>query len=236
MRPPALARVGPVALALCLVAGTPACSGGGPSAAERSRGPTRAAQACRHRWAALADQLNARAGQTDASAQADRWNALSAGALYYASNATATDCGQPLTREHQRVAALEAYTSRLAGYDMPRQVRLLSPAVRHYLAAPLPKPARATAGPGHHRHTRPLRPPSKWQVRVALRRLHAAAPREMTDLAPAWRQAAAVDIGDPAQVRRAVAGLRLLAGDSSAYAECRQLLRLLRGAVGFGRH
>ena len=197
---------------------------------------TRADHACRHRWAALADRLNARAGQTYASAQADRWDSLTAGALYYASTATAADCGEPLAREHQRVATLEAYTSRLAGYDMPRQVGRLSPAVRRYLASPLPRPVHETAGSGHRRHTRTVRPPSKRQVRVALRRLRAAAPREMHDLAPAWRQAAAVDIGDPAQVRRALAGLRLLAGDSSAYAECRQLLRLLRGAVDFGRH
>jgi hypothetical protein len=61
--------------------------------------------------------------------------------------------------------------------------------------------------------------------------LRQSAPQVQADLQPAWRQAGAVDITEPAAVRRAVDGLRLLAGDSAAYAECRRALRLLRGAV-----
>ena len=193
-----------------------------------------ATHACRQQWAALEGELARRAGQHDLSAQAPRWDSLAAGAQYFTTRARPSDCTTTLAREHDRAEALSAYTNRLRAYDMPHQLVAATPDVLHYLRLPLPKPhrVRVEAGNGGTR-MRTVRPPSKREVRAALESLRRAAPRAMADLHPAWQQAAAVDIGDPAQVRQAVAGLRLLAHDSSAFATCVEALRTLRSAARF---
>ena len=216
----------------CLLATAAGCADAPPAASERPAPTGAAARSCRHQWAQLEEQLTARAGQRDLSAQPERWNALAAGALYYATRATAADCRDRLDQEHARIDAVTAYAAKLTTYDMPRQLRTITPAVEGYLSHPLPRPQQ-TSGAGKHagKHAHVVRPPSKKSVHRALARLRSAAPRAMRDLEPAWRQAGAVDLGDGAQVHKALDGLRLLAGDSQAYAECRQALRLLRGAV-----
>lgn len=231
-RLPARAGLAAATLSLTgLLATAAGCADASPAASSHT-GPTdAAARACRHQWVQLEEQLTARAGRRDLSAQPERWNALAAGALYYATRATAADCRDRLDQEHARIDAVAGYATKLAPYDMPRRLREISPAVQRYLSEPLPRPHHVGGKHGTQHHAHVVRPPSKKPVRHALTRLRAAAPRAMHDLEPAWRQAGAVDLGDRAQVRKALAGLSLLAGDSAAFAQCRQALGVMQAAV-----
>jgi len=207
-RRPARARAGaPVAVLVVAVAA--ATGGCGAQPAPTRSGPDPVATGCRQQWTALEADARRRAQQRGLSAQPDRWDSLAAGARYFATRARPADCETPLAEQRDRVQALSTYSRKLAAWDLPHQLETVAPKIRHYHG----------------------KKPSRRAVRHALALLRREAPRAMADLRPAWQQAATVDISDPAQQRNALAGLKLLAGDSVAFGRCRQALRTLHAAL-----
>jgi hypothetical protein len=67
-------------------------------------------------------------------------------------------------------------------------------------------------------------------VRAALTVLQRQASAAVADMQDGWEEAATVDLDDPAAVRRTLADLRFLAGDSTPFQACRSALTVLEDA------
>lgn len=204
---------------------------------------------CRDQWQQVADGLAGRDQQVDPSDLADRWTAVLATAQYYATSATAADCGKPLADQQDTVREIQAWSARLRRYDIPYRFGALAPVATDYLLAPAPTPGKATAtapgtSPGTSRGTSPGTSsgqapggsgpsrslPTKKQVQAALTTLQDTATLATTDMQAGWDEAVAVDLGDPAAVQHTLDDLAFLAGDSTPYQTCEAALAVLERA------
>lgn len=198
---------------------------GRATAPAHPRAGTPAAVACRARWQQLTNSLAGRDQQVDPSDLADRWTTVLATAQYYATSATAGDCGSALREQQHTVRALQDWSARLRAYDVPSRFGDLAPVATDYLLAPLPAV--------RHDHGTVQKPPSKRQVQQALTTLQNTATLATTDMRAGWDEADAVDLGDAAAVRRTLKDLAFLAGDSTPYQQCEAALRVLERAKSF---
>ena len=184
--------------------------------------------ASQRQWSELADALAGRDTATNPSDLAGRWAPVVASAEHYRENATDDDCvgaGSPLAQAQDTVSRIEDLSSQLRPFDIGHRAAPLASVGADYLRAPLPRPR--GRGPVADR------PPSKAQVGRALTVLEQQTAASVADMQDGWDEANAVDLGDPAAVRRTVADLRFLAGDSAPFQACAAALAVLVRAASF---
>lgn len=184
-----------------------------------------AAVGCRERWQQVAGSLAGRDQQVNPSDLAERWTSVLATAQYYATSATAGDCGATLRAAQDTIGRIQDWSAKLRRYDVPSRFGALAPVATDYLLAPLPSPRRD--------HGTVERPPTKAQVRRALTTLQDSATLATTDMQAGWDEADAVDLTDQAAVRRTLADLDFLAGDSTPFQQCAGALAVLERAQSF---
>ena len=216
----------PVVLALAVTVALAGCGTSAPTGSPSSDAPAGATD-CRAQWQQVADGLAGRDQQVDPSDLADRWTAVLATAQYYATSATAADCGAALADQQDTVREIQAWSAQLRRYDIPYRFGALAPVATDYLLAPAPTNGAGTNGAG----TKAAKvPPTKKQVQAALTTLQNTATLATTDMQAGWDEATAVDLGDPAAVRHTLDDLAFLAGDSAPYQTCAAALAVLEQA------
>jgi hypothetical protein len=214
------------------------CGASSPSAPGRPDAAAAAAD-CRDRWQHVADQITGRDQQVNPSDLADRWTAALGTAQYYATSATAADCGAPLAHEQDTIRQIQAWSAQLRRYDIPYLFGALAPVATDYLLAPAPKGAGKNGagkkGPGKKGTAKKgaAAPPTKKQVQAALTTLQDTATLATTDMQAGWDEATTVDLDDPAAVQHTLADLAFLAGDSTPYQTCEAALAVLERAKSF---
>jgi hypothetical protein len=189
---------------------------------------TPALSACQAQWSDLAEALAGRDAATDPSDLADRWAPVLATAEHYRASATDDDCVgpiAPLAQAQDTIARIEELSAQLRQFDVAHRAAPLLSDAAAYLRNPLPRPR----GTGPHAD----RPPSKADVRRALAVLEQQTAASFADMKDGWDEANAVDLADDAAVRRTVADLRFLAGDSAPFRACAAALVVLTRAASF---
>jgi hypothetical protein len=230
------ARVGRTAAVVPLI-GLLALTGCGSSTDEsRTDAPSKAALACRATWKELGAQTSGRDSRTNPSALAPRWNNIAATVDYYATSASAGDCGTRLDEQKASMQALASFTTRLAPYDMELRLEQVQSDAQRYASGPQPaapeesgpakkrdrpKPASRTAGPA--------------EVGLALKTLQQQAPVATRQQGPGWQQARVADLADTAAVTKTVKDLAFLSGESPAYRACSAALILIGRALATTR-
>lgn len=209
--------LGPVVVVL-VAAG---CGQATPAPGAGTTAPSKAAQACRDRWAALGKELQGRAAATEPSALPARWNSVVATVGYYATSASADDCPAALAGQRAAATTLAAFSARVRRYDPAYQLARLRSRAAAYVAAPLPRPARVKG--------KRVPPVPKRTVRLAVATLAATAPRAVADMADGWHQLDTLDLTDTGAVRSALSDLAFLAQDSAPFRACAQAAAVLRG-------
>lgn len=228
----AVRRRGSAAAAAVLVgavlplAGLAGCGGttAPADAGVTSTAPDAGAADCRAQWRQMADSLTGRDQQVDPSDLADRWTSVLATAQYYATSATAQDCGAALTGQQDAVRKIQAWSAQLRDFDVPYRFAALAPVATDYLLAS-PSPSRsASAG------RQPGKGPTAQQLQAALTTLQDTATLATTDMQAGWDEATAVDLDDAAAVKRTLDDLAFLARDSTPYQKCLAALIVLERA------
>jgi hypothetical protein len=210
--------------------GAPAAGAGTDRTTPGAGGPTGptggdADAACRAQWGGLADDLHGRDTRPDPSDLAARWAPVVAAAEHYRQAARADDCvgaGSPLAQAQDTVSRIEDLSSQLRELDIAHRAAPLTLAASVYLHGRVPRSQHGD------------RPPSRAQVRRALAVLRAQTAASVLDMQDGWEEAGAVDLADRAAVRRTVADLRFLAGDSAPFQACVAALDVLVRAAAAG--
>lgn len=210
-----------------------ALSGCGSESSPDSTGdrPSEDAVACRAQWRTIEREVDDRDSASNPSALRQRWNSIVATSRHYVTAGKASDCGSTLAAEKEAIAALTAFSAKLAAYDMELRRDRVTAAAEQYAAAPRPPaPSPSPAKKGKKAKKVP-RPPKPADVATALRTLVEQAPVATAQQAPAWRQARVTDPSDAAAVAKAVKDLAFLSSESSAYRACSAALALINEAV-----
>lgn len=211
----------------------PTACGAGP-ATTSSDEPSKATRACRAEWKDLGTQVQGKDEKTNPSALAPRWNAVVATIDYYASSGKASGCRAAIDRQKAAIAALSAFSVRLAPYDMELQFERVRDAAEKYAAGPRPTPSPAPKG-SKKKGKRPPRPPAPPTIAGAVKTLVGQAPRASQQQGPGWTQARVVDLGDKAAVAKAVKDLAFLSTQSPAWRACKAALAQIRLALAATR-
>ena len=194
--------------------------------------PSKAAVACRKDWKALETKVGGRDEQTHPSALAARWNTVAATIDYYATSASAKDCGTTLSRQGKAMDDLKAFGARLARYDMElRLADVKSDAEAYAAGARPPAPKASKPAKGKKKAKKPARPPKPADVAAALKTLTRQAPLATEQQKAGWEQAHVAELGDARAVKKAVKDLSFLSSESSAYRICTDRLALVRKAL-----
>ena len=174
---------------------------------------------CREQWRDVAQTVYEMDSERHPSGMAERWSTIIAGTEYQRDFGDGKDCAQQIDRTVESIETLRMFTDRLRDFDMEYQLHVLAPQAELYLTGDLP---RAVKG---------VRPPSKRDVNSAYQTLRERADDANEQLAPAWQQALSIDLGDPAQVTKAIKDLDRLAVSSPAFQECQAAIKVLVRAV-----
>lgn len=195
--------------------------------------PSRAAQECREEWSALGTEIADREDRSHPSALAQRWSSISAAVDHYRSAAEGSDCDKTLAAEKKAVAALAAFSGRLARFDMELRLAQIGDDAKRYASRPRPPapeqdPKKKQKG---DKPAQPERPPKPAAVAAALATLTRQAPLATEQQAPGWQQARAVDLADAKATRKAVKDLEFLSEESAAYGRATAALGTIRRAL-----
>ncbi len=218
-------------LLLALLLATGACGSEAESSTEE---PSKAARDCREQWQDLGDEIAGRDERTNPSALATRWNSISAAVEHYATAAKETDCEATLGAEKKAVAALTAFSAKLARFDMELQLTRVRDDAERYAKGPRPPAPKATPskkGTKGKKQKPAPRPPKPSEVAAALKSLARRAPVATTQQRPGWQQAGATDPGDAKAVKKAVKDLAFLSEESKAYQAAASSLSTIRKAM-----
>jgi hypothetical protein len=219
-----------VGLAAALVLALSGCGSDEPDTADE---PSRAAQECREEWKDVRGEIAGREERTNPSALAPRWSSISAAVDHYVAAAESSDCGKTLDAEKKAVAALTAFSARLARFDMELRLTQVREEARRYARGPRPPAPRATPSKGKkgQQQEGPPRPPKPAEVAAALKSLTRQAPLATAQQGPGWQQARAIDLSDAKAVRKAVKDLAFLSEESKAYRAASEALATIRRAL-----
>jgi hypothetical protein len=213
------------------------------STATKDDQPSKAVQACRGEWKDLGDQVRGNDSKTNPSALAARWNAVVATIDYYASSAKASGCDEAIAHQKEAITALEAFSTKLAPYDMPLRLEQVREDAETYAAGPRPSPSPSPSPtPSHAPKSKKQKKPAKKQkgpppppapstIADAVRTLIAQSPRATEQQGPGWQQARVVELSDDAAVAKSVKDLAFLSTESPAYRACRAALAQIRLAL-----
>ena len=229
---PRRARAGlalPVVPLLGLLLVLAGCGSSSDDAATASK-PSKAATACREKWKDLAADVKDRDRATTPSTLPQRWTTVAATIDYYATSATKDDCGTTLPSQQKAMAALAAFSTRVAPYDMQLRLAQVRSAAQSYAAStptPAPKPKKGKK--------QPAQPPKPAAVKAALATLTSQAPVATRQQGPAWQQASVIELTDKAAVAKALKDLKFLSTESAGYRASMAALAQIRLALAAGR-
>ena len=222
-----------VGLALALVLALVGC--GSSSSSEKPRkpeGPSKAVLDCRQEWTDLGEEIADREERTNPAALAPRWNSISAAIDHYSGAAKASDCDQTLEDEKAAVTALNAFSAKLARFDMELRLEQVRDDAARYASGPRPPAPKASPSKkGKKGKKRPPRPPKPSEVAAALKTLTRQAPLATEQQGPGWQQARDTDPTDAKAVKKAVKDLDFLSEESKAYRAAREALGTIRRAL-----
>src|SRR6478735_106684 len=153
--------VAPLLGLLLVLAGCGSSSGGDGTPA-----PSKATAACREKWKDLAKDVKDRDQATTPSTLPQRWTTVAATIDYYAASATKDDCAAALSGQEKAMAALAAFSTRVAPYDMELRLEKVRAAAQSY-AGSTPTPA-PKARKGKRGKKQPKQPPKPAEVTAAL--------------------------------------------------------------------
>ena len=192
--------------------------------------PSKAATACREKWKDLAADVKDRDQATTPSTLPQRWTTVAATIDYYATSATKDDCGATLPSQEKAMAALTAFSTRVAPYDMQLRLEQVRSAAQTYATStPAPAP-KAKKG-----KKQPEQPPKPAAVKAALAALTKQAPVATQQQGPAWQQASVIELTDKAAVAKALKDLKFLSTESAGYRASMAALAQIRLALAAGR-
>lgn len=201
-------------VALALVSGcVSGCGGTGKPQAPPETDPK---VACAQQWKDVGETVSDLDLDPHPSAFGQRWASISAGVEYHRTNPD-DECVTAIEEQVREISALRKFSTRLQPYDMAYQRDQSASAITLYLSDPLPKGVKGA--------------PPKKQVARALATVEKYADKANAELQPAWNQASAVDLDDPASVRKAVTDLDRLAASSLSFQKCEQALQVLIRAL-----
>ena len=222
VRPSRRALAGLVLVTLALP-GLTACGG---ASTDATASPSKAATDCRQQWKKLGQDIAPEAKLTNPSALPQRWNTVAATIDYYSTSATGKSCGDQIAEQEKAIAALEAWSAQLTGFDMQAQLALVDTAATSYAAGPWPPAPKKVKG-----HKRQPRPPKPSLVGAALTTLTSQAPVATQQQAPGWQQASVIDLGDAAATAKAKKDLQFLSTQSSGWIASQSALATIRTAL-----
>jgi hypothetical protein len=182
--------------------------------------PGKGATACRAQWKDLGEKTQDREGRKNPSGLAQRWNTVAATIDYYATSATEKDCGDRLASQEKAIAALSAFETTLAPYDVPLRLSKVTQQAQAYAARPGPTAQQLAKQKKLSPAQKAKLPPTPAAVAAALRAAQAQADTATSQQGPGWQQADVVDLGDSAAVAKAVKDLAFLSSESAAYRAC----------------
>jgi hypothetical protein len=211
-------------------------AGCGSADEQKSDEPSKAALSCRDEWHDLEAALGGRNSMTNPSALSPRWNTIAATVDYYATSASADDCGATVEAQQTAMDDLTSFATKLAPYDMELRLDEVKSDAGAYAAGPrlpAPKPSPTKKG---KKEKRPLAPPTPAVVAAALTTLTAQAPVATAQQGPGWQQALVADLGDTAAVAKTVKDLAFLSTESAAYRACTVALAQIRTALTAAAH
>ncbi len=231
---PPRARVGHAAVAVVLVL----LLGGCGSNEDADDKPSKAAQACRDDWKALAANVRGNDTKTNPSALSPRWTSVAATIDYYTTSATGSGCADAVDRQKDAITALEAFGTKLAPYDMELRLEEVRDEAEAYAAGPTPS-ASPSPSPKDEKEEKnqkkkpkgPPPPPSPPTIANAVKTLVAQAPVATEQQGPGWQQARVVELSDDAAVAKAVKDLAFLSTESPAWRACRAALAQINTAL-----
>ena len=212
----------PALLTLVLAVAVAGCGqGGGSDPDAKAEG---ALKACQGQWHDVGDSVLGMDQDPNPSSLAERWTSVIATVEYYKTTDSAKDCQANIETQLKAVTALRQFSEKLRPYDMTYQLSQVQAAVDLYLHDPLPDPVRGE-------NEKFVKPPSKAAVTSAMATLTANAAQANTELAPAWGQAASVDLTDVSALTTTMHDLDQLAQDSPHWVSCEQALQVLVAAI-----
>ena len=227
-----------VALLLSLLLAAAAGCGGDGGKSGRAGSPSKAALSCRAEWKDLRGEVEGPSSRANPSALAPRWNAVAATAEYYATSASGSDCGTNIDGQRKSIAALAAFSAKLAPYDMQQRLDDVKAGAEKYAAGarpPAPKPSPAATGKKGGKkkaHQKPPpRAPKPADIGTALKTLTQQAPVATREQGPGWEQARVVDLADATAVAKALKDLAFLSAESAAYRACSAALAQITAAL-----
>jgi len=192
--------------------------------------PSKATAACRQKWKDLAGTVGDRDRATTPSTLPQRWTTVAATIDYYAASAKKSDCAAGLPSQKKAIAALAAFSTRVAPYDMELRLQKVRSAAETY-ASSTPKPApKAKKG-----KKQPKQPPKPAAVKAALAKLTKQAPVATKEQDPAWQQASVIELNDKAAVAKALKDLKFLSTESAGYRASMAALAQIQAALAAGR-
>lgn len=230
-----LAGVPVLVVGVVLAVLTAGCGGSGGSSSD----PGKSAQSCRQKWKDLGHEVEGNAAKTNPSALADRWNTVSATIDYYVTSAGGKGCTEDLTRQKAAISALEAFSQKLAPYDVQLRLASIQGQAQAYALGPRPTPSTSPTpstkpGKKHQKQkkaTKPPLPPAPATIGLALKTLTAQAPVATEQQGPGWEEAGVAELTDTAAVAKTVRDLAFLSTQSPAYQTCTSLLALIDRAL-----
>jgi hypothetical protein len=179
---------------------------------EGTAAPSKATTACREQWKDLAKDVKDRDEATTPSTLPQRWTTVAATIDYYAASATKDDCAAGLPSQKKAIAALAAFSTRVAPYDMERRLqKVRSPAQTYASSTATPAPKQKLG------KKQPKQPPKPAVVKAALATLTKQAPIATQQQGPAWQQASVIELTDKAAVAKALKDLKFLSTESAGY-------------------
>jgi len=212
----------PALLTLVLAVATAGCGQGGGNDSDAKA--ERALKACQSQWHDVGDSVLGMDQDPNPSSLAERWTSVIATVEYYKTADSAKNCQANIETQLKAVTTLRQFSEKLRPYDMTYQLSQVQAAVDLYLHDPLPDPVRGENG-------KRVKPPSKEAVTTAMATLTANAAQANTELAPAWGQAASVDLTDVSALTTTMQDLDQLAQDSPHWVSCEQALQVLVAAI-----
>jgi hypothetical protein len=175
-----------------------------------SAAPSKATAACREKWKDLAGEVKDRDRATTPSTLPQRWTTVAATIDYYATSAKKGDCASTLASQVKAIAALTAFSARVAPYDMERRLEKVRSAAQTYATstpAPAPKAKKKSK----------KQPPKPAAVKAALASLTKQAPIATKEQGPAWQQASVIELTSRPAVAKALKDLKFLSSESAGY-------------------
>ena len=210
--------------------------GGCGSDEAKADAPSKATTACRGQWKDLGQQVRGNDQKTNPSALAERWNPVVVTIDYYASSAKPSGCAAAIAQQKAAITALQAFSRKLAPYDMELRLEQVRQAAEAYASGPTPTPSPAPKSKskgGYKKQKKPKPPPAPTpaQVAAALKSYATQAPLATQQQGPGWQQARVIELTDSTAVSKAVKDLAFLSSESPAWRACAAYLARIKTAL-----